>query len=76
MDKRKFRGIVVFGFVSILVVIIGIIMKVFDQFTTGKAGGRNPENIVLSGRDVIILGILMLLCSLYLYEEIKRGKTK
>lgn len=53
-------------------------MKVFDQFANGKAGPRYEakKTVVLSGKEVIILGILMLFFCVCMYWAIKREKNK
>ena len=79
MNKREYRGIRIFFFSSILVLLIGIVMKASDKTAYGRGGGRysrKTEWILLTGDGVIILGVLLLVFAVFLYFLIKNEQNK
>jgi len=60
-------GLYVFGFCSVVVIIIGFVMKYRYESTYGLVGGRRSKLVYksLSGDEVIWLGISMLIISLF-----------
>ena len=75
MAKRKSTtGVLVFGFLCLLIVIIGWIMSCNNQYASRIKGYRNRgrTEVFLSGKDVIIFGMVLLGCSALLYQVAKK----
>lgn len=78
MNKRESRGLIIFSSISLLVLLIGIVMKILGQVAYGHLGASRyygPAWISLTGNGVIILGILMLSFGLILYFMVQNEKN-
>ena len=78
-EKRVTRGVRIYIALSVIIVVIGIRMMIFDQhafgYLEGKAG--NGGNVDFSGFQVIVLGVLMLLMLPFIYwDEWKERRSR
>lgn len=79
MNKRESKGMLGFVFISLLVLAIGILMKIFGKIAFGYTGGSrfypNDKWVLLTGDGVIILGVLLLIFAVFLYLTMNNNKN-
>ena len=77
IDKRAANGLKLFAILSILIILIGLIMHVTESFATGRYDTRLSKgyNASLGGKQVILLGFIMIALDIYLYFACSEKKN-